>query len=695
MSSPPEENPGPSVDSKKKDERVLARRERIIKRNKNAKQEGSSVNQVKEESTEDKQTAKSRKQITVSNQRIEKLRYDGSELVTNVGVAAMAREDGRKIEEEKSNKERREKLEAEVKASMERFEEITKRWDSAHALKVPQTLDDMMTNQRELINSMIAEKEKIIQTFQLELKAKDDQYVKDLKKQAEDIDLIIERMNAQIKNLQKAYREELTKIDQAFESERVELLEKHRQEWENLMQQRSNKEVDYLKEAEQRVEDFSSQLQHLRVQDAEEYNMVKIKLETDVQVLEQQLQAMRATYQLNSEKLDYNFQVLKKRDEENTITKSQQKRKITRLQDTLNNLKGKFAKQESSFREENQQLADVYKRITDQFKELQKKSKHFQATDTKKFIDVWVMNEEEAIELARKVLDEDRIIFTQQIGLEWSVPETSKVLEGEGRPLLAGEPAKITSTSSLKSAKAAADDIIRAASEAGSGNLEQSRSTFGTEKGHVYSPVLIKSVLELLCAEADFLVEKKLVHLLTPLEHDERLLMKLDSIFKAIGVETEEDIHRLTEYFIMKGDESSDTHSLIHPNQVLKAIRLFVSEGASPNRVLTQKQTVEFDETAAERDSGNDANYWQRLAQILPKTHERKWDALLAGVQKYHTVLTQRSKLIEETDKLQNQNSELRMLLQQYIGSRVNQDLQIPPTHTIPTEMLRDYAIES
>lgn len=695
-SGTPEENPGPSVDSKKKEERVLARRERIIKRNKNAKNEGSSVNQVKDDSAEDKKTAKSRKQITISNQRIEKLRYDGSELVTNVGVAAMAREDGRKIDEEKSNKERREKLEAECKASMERFEEITKRWDSAHALKVPQELDDMMTNQRELINSMIAEKEKIIQTFQLELKSKDDQYVKDLKKQAEDIDLIIERMNAQIKNLQKAYREELTKIDQAFESERIELLEKQRGEWDGFMKQRSTKEVDYLKEAEQRVEDFSSQLQHLRVQDAEEYNMVKIKLETDVQVLEQQLQAMRATYQLNSEKLDYNFQVLKKRDEENTITKSQQKRKITRLQDTLNNLKSKFAKQEASFREENQQLADVYKRITDQFKELQKKSKHFQATDTKKFIDVWVMNEEEAVDLAKKVLDEDKIIFTQQLGLDWAVPETAKVLEGEGRPQLAGEPpAKQASTSSLKSAKAAADDIIRAASEAGSGNLEQSRSTFGTDKGHIYSPILIKSVLELLCAEADFLVEKKLVHLLLPLEHDERLLMKLDSIFKAIGVETEEDINRLTEYFIDKSDDNVENPALIHPNEVLKAIRLFVAEGASPNKLLTQKQSVEFDGTTAERDSGNDANYWQRLSQILPRIHERKWDALLDGLQKYHTVLTQRSKLIEETDKLQNQNSELRMLLQQYIGSRVNQDLQIPPTHTIPSEMLRDYAIDT
>merc|ERR1712007_235320 len=138
-----------------------------------------------------------------------------------------------------------------------------------------------------------------------------------------------------------------------------------------------------------------------------------------------------------------------------------------------------------------------------------------------------------------------------------------------------------------------------------------------------------------------------------------------------------------------------DHPSLIHPNQVLKAIRLFVSESVSPNRVITHKPAAEFSEGAVERDSGNDANYWQRLAQILPQTHETKWDALLNGLQKYHTVLLQRSKLIEETDKLQNQNSELRMLLQQYIGSRVNQDLQIPPTHTIPSEMLRDYAIDS
>ena len=43
-------------------------------------------------------------------------------------------------------------------------------------------------------------------------------------------------------------------------------------------------QVDNTVLREKRVDDFENQLQTLRIQDAEEYNMVKIKLETDVQV---------------------------------------------------------------------------------------------------------------------------------------------------------------------------------------------------------------------------------------------------------------------------------------------------------------------------------------------------------------------------------------------------------------------------
>jgi dynein regulatory complex protein 1 len=46
-----------------------------------------------------------------------------------------------------------------------------------------------------------------------ELKSKDDLYVKDLKKMAEDVDLMIERMDEQINNVTKAHREELEEIE--------------------------------------------------------------------------------------------------------------------------------------------------------------------------------------------------------------------------------------------------------------------------------------------------------------------------------------------------------------------------------------------------------------------------------------------------------------------------------------------------
>jgi hypothetical protein len=46
-----------------------------------------------------------------------------------------------------------------------------------------------------------------------ELKVKDDQFVKDLKKQSEDISLLLERMEEQVKNMMKNFRQELHHIE--------------------------------------------------------------------------------------------------------------------------------------------------------------------------------------------------------------------------------------------------------------------------------------------------------------------------------------------------------------------------------------------------------------------------------------------------------------------------------------------------
>ncbi|PKU27234.1 hypothetical protein llap_22462 [Limosa lapponica baueri] len=138
--------------------------------------------------------------------------------------------------------------------------------------------------------------------------------------------------------------------------------------------------------------------------------------------LERQLQQFKAIYLMNQEKLDYSLQVLKKQDEENTIMRSQQRRKLNRLHSLLNNLKTKLANQEKQFREENQSLAADCKRIMGQCKEAQRSMRHFAVSDAEKFTEVWLMNEEEAKGLMRKALEADRIIHAQQLGLPWEEP---------------------------------------------------------------------------------------------------------------------------------------------------------------------------------------------------------------------------------------------------------------------------------
>lgn len=71
----------------------------------------------------------------------------------------------------------------------------------------------MLMDQKQLCDSMIEEKNKLINDFKQELKNKDDTYVKALKKYAEDIDLLIERMKDQTYNMRKFYIEELINIE--------------------------------------------------------------------------------------------------------------------------------------------------------------------------------------------------------------------------------------------------------------------------------------------------------------------------------------------------------------------------------------------------------------------------------------------------------------------------------------------------
>ena len=54
-------------------------------------------------------------------------------------------------------------------------------------------------------------------------------------------------------------------------------------------------------------------------------------------------------------------------------------------------------------------LTDEYKRITEQFKDLQSKFRHFELVDTKKYTEVWAMKESEVAATVKQLLQADKV----------------------------------------------------------------------------------------------------------------------------------------------------------------------------------------------------------------------------------------------------------------------------------------------
>jgi len=634
----------PSVESTDQNERIQARRNRIAARAQ--AQSGVAADDLVskgEPSVLDREAHKSMAHVASSRTYLDAVVEQGSDKVSLVRVTADMAESNRGRELDERRIARQKRLEEDVDESRKEFDQITSNWEQSLGASGTTDLRAALESQRKLTEALLENKQELIEEFRGTLKSKDDEFIKELRSQAMDVQTMLDVISAEEKHVHTEYRSQYNSIEDVFRDERRELVTAASDQWQSEMKHRKGLEEQQHDKKFETVDDFEATLETLRQKDAEQFNKVKLKLETDIQNLEQELQRMRATYQLNSEKLEYNLQVLRKRDDENGATKIQQKRKMLRLQDTLNLFRARIKKQEKGFQDENAMLTEDYKRITDQFKDLQKKFKHFQTLERERYDEVWEMAEEENVELANRVLAADKAIVEQQLGLLWHGPDESM--------LMSQPPTDTTEREATEALREIMDE---------------------QPQGDVMPNPAVKNALELICAEAGFLVESKLDGLLKPLAANERSLMRLDSIFKALGVETEADIHRLVGYFF-KG-EADEEPALISPDEVAAALRTFVEDF---------RHLRGLDAEPADPDLGKDRrnrNFWGQLVDLHPKEHVDVWNVLGEALANYGDMLKDRSNALDDCDALRAQNAELKTLLHQYMSADINRDLQIPPT---------------
>lgn len=206
----------------------------------------------------------------------------------------------------------------------------------------PMAINDHLNQQKNRISELMHQKMTIINECRNELNAADFRYVQDMEKQENDVICLVQRIDKQMEVVKRTFREHLDLLETTIDEERQIFKAVTTKKWDSMYEKRAVNEEMKIKREKEKNEFYSNEINRIQLQHEELIRATKIRLELDNQALEIEVQKLKRNIMLNSEKLDYNFQVLKKREDENLMIRNQQKRRLTKLAETIVSLKRKL-----------------------------------------------------------------------------------------------------------------------------------------------------------------------------------------------------------------------------------------------------------------------------------------------------------------------------------------------------------------
>lgn len=607
------------------------------------------------------------KRIDESNRVLGELLRDGTELVTNIRIANDKREIDRRADEAQLREELLEKLNAESEAAAEKFQDISVKWSELEAVKDPFNMHEGLQEQKERIQELTRQKDDIIKECWKELTKADERYYQDQEKQASDIVCLVERVDHHIEAMKSAYRKHLDLLQQTIDNERGRIKGEINKKWEDLYSERQEKEKKKLLDAKGKSGFFEAEIERITIQHEELTRATKINLEHDNEALQLELQKVKANILLNSEKLDYNFEVLKRREEENVIIRCQQKKRLMRMSEAIVSLKKKIRDTTAQSDAECGKLQTEISKLQTQVRDIEASAAMFADTSDTKYRGIWEMNYSEAVKLLNQILAIDEQLHIHQLGTEASRSSS-----------------ELSTLEDLPSFRLACETIEQEKRNLASHSCQKSsQSTSKTPD----SP-LLREIFEKIANQSGFLIEKKLEELIEPLEDsDEKLLVKVDNIFTALGIKNVEDLAEINQYFLQHAFclHCSESHTEISADDrecsnsshefvlevpdILTILREFMEEHKSENLVEEDSESTPKMRLTLSRllDAGEVRDFWQQFRRVFPEEKERLWQGLEYGLTEYLKVLKEREKLDGDCSQLRRQNEELRHLLHKYV----------------------------
>ena len=399
------------------------------------------------------------------------------------------------------------------------------------------------------------------------------------------------RMEYHVHSFSTLLQAERANLEAAYTQQKGQSLRRGENAWQALLEGAARSSEEQMQARLDLVEEQEVEMDELIINDYEQLGETKQKMEWSIRNMEEQIEMIQAITHLNSERLDYEIHVLNKHEEENAIIKSEQKRKITMLQDSSNKLKGKVKDAEKGLEKEKVNLVGEIKNLKKAIKDLEEKQKKYGAQSAKTREDMTRMMKGEAMHLLNRIQANDNLL--QKIYLNRPFSETSEASLSNKRMMSKMDPSA--------SVPAADGSLLSGVSKL---SRPRSKSRTRSKSSKSASPDVsvedeqknLKNMLLTLIEKADFLVEEDLNALMGVLPDRDKLLLKVDSILGALGVQEEKDIEKIFHHLTAHAEEPAGQETVLSSaekrSRILKVVRGYVEEPETDARSQQKRQAL-------------------------------------------------------------------------------------------------------
>ncbi|XP_053736699.1 dynein regulatory complex protein 1 [Synchiropus splendidus] len=353
-------------------------------------------------------------------EKVNQLRSEFLSFVSDIQTAADASESSRRSKFEEASRKRLQRLDEDVRASQVKYEEITEGWTLAAQKTFHLDIQEALTSQQQLCTALMEDKWRLINDLKEELKSEDDRFVKDLRKQSEELELMLEKIRAQFEALTEAYREELDQAEKTYQEEHEILLREDQTQWQQHLEGLLEQQQEREKEKRGLVEECEEKL-HLQMLTTDQYSKTEHR--------RKYLDLEREHQQLQADRMIADVRQIKIKDDAEIQNVTQEKNKIMSLTQERKRLQRDCADKEKQLLRNRRVLAEEYERRLLEQESLNKKIRLFASSHAKTYTEMNQMLQAETDLLAEKLSFIDSVISQHPLGPSLDTPLAEAPLE--------------------------------------------------------------------------------------------------------------------------------------------------------------------------------------------------------------------------------------------------------------------------